>query len=112
MRPKGEIHQALLKAVGELATPERGATLRELAARACVGVAAARYTLDYLKRSGAVVIARTRRVPYRNRPVAEYALALVASDGDGVAGASGVGVLLSAWAGSAVCRAAVDNFPG
>lgn len=35
MRPKGEIHLALLKAVGELATPERGASLREIAARAC-----------------------------------------------------------------------------
>lgn len=110
MRPKGDVHQALLKAVGELATPERGATLRELAAHACVGVTAARYTVEYLKRSGAVVIARTRRVPYRNRPVAEYALALVVPDGDGPAAASGMGVLLSAWAGSAACRTAVDNF--
>lgn len=111
MRPKGEIHRALLKAVGELATPERGATLREIAARACVGVTAARYTVEYLKRSGAVVIARTRRVPYRNRPVAEYALALVVPDGDGATagGAAGVGVLLAAW-GAAPCRSAVDNF--
>lgn len=30
--------------------------------------------MDNLKRSGAVVIARTRRVEYRNRPVSEYAL--------------------------------------
>ena len=74
MRPKGEIHIALLKAVGELATPERGASLREVAARACVGIAAARHTMHYLHRSGAVVIARTRRVEYRNRPVSEYAL--------------------------------------
>eukprot|EP01041_Mallomonas_annulata_P032564 gene32564-55060_t len=74
MRPKGEIHLALLKAVGELATPERGASLREVAARACVGIAAARHTMHYLHRSGAVVIARTRRVEYRNRPVSEYAL--------------------------------------
>lgn len=113
MRPKGEVHQALLKAVCELATPERGATLRELAAHACVGVTAARYTVEYLKRSGVVMIARTRRVPYRNRPVAEYALALAGPDDDSAtaAGASGVGVLLAAWGGTVACRSAVDNFP-
>lgn len=93
MRPKGEIHHALLKAVGDLATPDRGATLQEIAARACVGIRAARYTLDYMHRSGVIVIARTRKVPYRNRPVAEYALPSQPSAGQGVA------VLLSVWRG-------------
>jgi hypothetical protein len=112
MRPKGEIHQELLKAVGELATAERGATLREAAFRACVGLSAARYTMKYLRSSGSVVIARTRRVPYRNRPVAEYALAPVGPDaGSATAGGvSGVGVLLAAWGAPVACRSTVDNF--
>ena len=94
----------MLRAVGELATPERGATLREAAARACVGIKTARYTLDYLRRSGAVVIVRTRRVPYRNKPVAEYALPDLAQAPAG-AGDGGMGALLSAWG-----AAPVDNF--
>ena len=73
MRPKGEVHLALLAAAQALATPERGATLRELAAAACVGLQAARQTVGYLSKSGALVVARTRRVPYRNKPVAEWA---------------------------------------
>ncbi len=94
---------ALLAAVGELATPERGATLREVAARACVGLVAARHALCYLRRSAAVVIVRTRRVPYRNKPVAEYALPDLAHAPEVTSG-GGMGALLSAWSG------AVDNF--
>ncbi|HEY9208969.1 MAG TPA: hypothetical protein VIP31_08045 [Acidovorax sp.] len=63
---------ALLAAAQALATPERGATLRELAAASCVGLQAARHTVGYLSKSGALVVARTRRVPYRNKPVAEW----------------------------------------
>ena len=88
---------------GELATPERGATLREVAARACVGLVAARHALCYLRRSAAVVIVRTRRVPYRNKPVAEYALPDLAHAPEVTSG-GGMGALLSAWSG------AVDNF--
>jgi len=100
MRPKGEIHLALLKAVGELATPERGASLREIAARACVGIAAARHTMHYLHRSGAVVIARTRRVAYRNRPVSEYALpAPQATTAVDASPWSALGVALTGWHG-------------
>ncbi|UOB06905.1 hypothetical protein [[Acidovorax] ebreus] len=94
MRPRGEVHLALLRAVGELATPERGATLREVAAHAGVGRQAATYTMGNLRRYGAVVIARTRRVSYRNRPVAEYALPAPG----GEAGPPGVHALLAAWA--------------
>lgn len=68
------MHLALLEAAKALATPDRGATLRELAAHACVGFAVARYMVAGMARRGALVIVRTRRVPYRNRPVAEYAL--------------------------------------
>lgn len=96
MRPKGEIHHALLKAVGDLATPDRGATLREIAERACVGTRAARYTLGYMHRIGVVVIARTRKVPYRNRPVSEYALPTQTGQ-SGPLPEQGMAVLLAAW---------------
>jgi hypothetical protein len=100
MRPKGEIHLALLKAVGELATPERGASLREIAARACVGIASARHTMHYLNRSGAVVIARTRRVEYRNRPISEYALPAPAPANNSDAQHwSALGAALTGWHG-------------
>lgn len=72
-RPVGEVRKALLKAVDELATDDKAPTLQELAQHACVGMKSARMTIQNLKRCGALAIARPRRVPYRNRPVAEYA---------------------------------------
>ena len=72
MRPAGEIRRALLQACVALATPERGATLQELAAHACVGLDAARRTVANMTRSKQLCMARQRRVAYRNRPVAEY----------------------------------------
>lgn len=74
MRPAGEIRQVLLTAVGELSTPDRGPTLAELASHTQVGHKAAMETMKNMRRHGAVHIPRTRRVDYRNRPVAEYAL--------------------------------------
>jgi hypothetical protein len=77
MRPPSEVRTAVLKAVVTLATPERGPTLQEINAAVCseipVGTDTVRRYLDNIKRSGAVCIARQRRVDYRNRPVAEYA---------------------------------------
>lgn len=73
MRPAGEIHQALLKAAQELFTPDKAPTLAELAGRACVGLEAARRTVFNMCRSDVLTVARTRKVPYRNKPVAEYA---------------------------------------
>lgn len=72
MRPAGEIRQALLQACADLATPERAPTLREIAARAQVGLQAAEDTIKNMRRAGVVRVARERRVDYRNRPVAEY----------------------------------------
>jgi hypothetical protein len=72
MRPVGEVRQALLDAATALATPERAPTLIELAAHSRVGLAAASTTLKNMVRTGALQIPRTRRVSYRNRPVAEY----------------------------------------
>lgn len=105
-RPQGEISQAMLQAVQALATDSKGATLREAAAYARVSLRPARQTLGNLRRAGAVVIARTRRVPYRNRPVAEYALP---PDGpDAVPTTSGIGLLAAAW-GCGASPAPVDN---
>jgi hypothetical protein len=85
MRPAGEIRQALMTAAGELATPDRGATLRELAARAQVGHAAARSTIQNMHRAGHLVRREDRRVAYRNRPVAQYAPASQSQPVSGVA---------------------------
>ena len=80
MRPAGEIHLSLLKAAHtirmERAASGQGATLTELIARSCVGYKVARDLVPKLKRRGQLEIVGTRRVPGRNRPVAEYAPAI------------------------------------
>lgn len=73
MRHAGDARLALLKAAVELTTVTRSPTMRELAARACVGQEAARHMVNHMKRCGLLVIVRERAVAYRNRPVAEYA---------------------------------------
>lgn len=80
MRPPGEIHLALLTAAHDLFTPERAPTLTELAHRAQVGNEAARRTVENMSRLGKLRKVRDRRVPYRNRPVAEYAPAELVED--------------------------------
>lgn len=72
MRPMDEVSRALLFAACALLRPERAATLAELAEHAGVGKDVARRRLDYLRRAEHLCIVRERRVPYRNRPVAEY----------------------------------------
>lgn len=72
MRPAGEVRQALLDAALALTTPERSPTLAEMAAKAQVGRDAAMHTTKNMVRSRVLEIPRTRSVPYRNRPVAEY----------------------------------------
>jgi len=73
MRPPGEIRQALLDAALALTTPERSPTLLEMATKAQVGFTAARDTVRNMRRANVLGIVRERRVPYRNRPVSEYA---------------------------------------
>lgn len=98
MRPAGEVSQKLLQAVQQLATPGRAPILKELAAHTQVGEAVASQTLKNLTRYGRLRIVRTRRVDWRARPVAEYALpvaaanVLAANDADG-----GFAVLAFAW---------------
>ena len=83
MRPAGEVRQALLNACTQLATPDRGPTLREMAAVACVGLQAARRTVENMSRAGQLRRVRNRKVEYRNRPVAEYVPAAMQGDDDG-----------------------------
>lgn len=95
MRPACEVRTALMNACNQLATPERGPTLREMAAVACVGLKAATHTVKNMSRAGQVRIARRRRVDYRNRPVAEYVPATLVADDQ--AGVIDLGSVLQVW---------------
>lgn len=99
MRPAGEIRQALLQACESLLAQSqdgRAPTLREMAAEARVGLEAARRTVENMTRYGVLVVPRTRRVPYRNRPVAEYVPAAMAGQAS-AANDAGMAQLLRAW---------------
>jgi len=71
VRPAGEVRVAMLKALREAKAP---ATTKMLAARACVGLEAARHTLDNLVRAEVASKPGTTRVPGVRRPVPLYAL--------------------------------------
>lgn len=70
---RSEVRRALLKAAADLHTPERSATLKEMAERACVGAQCARWVVVNMRREGHLTKVRERCVAYRNRPVVEYA---------------------------------------
>lgn len=98
MRPAGEVRQALLQAAADLTTPDRAPTLGELAEHAQVGYAHARWSVQNMARAGALRIVRTRRVAYRNRPVAEYVLVDRAQQGQGAsAGHVALRAAVRAW---------------
>lgn len=104
-RPAGEVSLAMLQAAHairrERASSGQGPTLAELVARSQVGYKAARATVSNLKRAGHLEIVGTRRVPGRNRPVAEYAPAgavLVDEDMQGGPGWVNLGNCLNGWA--------------
>lgn len=102
MRPHSEVRAALLSAASTLATPQQAPTLRELAAHAQVGHDHARRMVNNLTRYGALTVVRTRRVQYRNRPVAEYAPVQahsVAGSGSD-AGFVDLGQMLRMWSGA------------
>lgn len=77
MRPAGEVHLAMLQAAHAIKRERieagKGATLRELAERACVGYAVARTTMRSLKRGKHLQAVGTCKVPGRNRPALVYA---------------------------------------
>ncbi len=94
MRPAGEVREAVLDAARALVTPTQGPTLAELARKARVSQQAARRTVDNLCRCGALTIPRTRKVLYRNRPVAEYEPAKPPSANSSIVD---LATLLAAW---------------
>ncbi len=71
-RQAGEVRQALYSAAADLATADQAPTMREMAIKACVGFSSARRTVSNMVRAGQLHPVRMRRVPYRNKPVAEY----------------------------------------
>ena len=98
-RPLSEVARALLTTANRLSAAGRGVTLAEMAAGACVGQQAARNLVPKLKRRGHLQIVGLRRVDYRNRPVAEYAPAVVEAEGVSPAPAGvDLGRCLHAWA--------------
>lgn len=72
MRPAGEIHQALRRAM----IKHGPATTRDLARLACTGLDATRHTLDNMVRARKALQLEPRRVPGVKRPVPVYALPL------------------------------------
>ncbi len=94
MRPLGVEAAAIIQAVQDLFTPDRGPTVAELAAKACVGRRVADYTVKNLKRHHKLAIVREREVAYRNRPVAEYGFPAPACDN---ADGQDLNACLSAW---------------
>lgn len=69
MRPRGEIRAALALAVDAMPAPEQGATWRDLAQLACVGLAAARRTVDNMVTAGELIVVGHRRTPHACRPM-------------------------------------------
>lgn len=96
MRPAGEISLALLQAAREIAQEGRGATMVELASRACVSRDVAMDRVKKLKNRGHLQQVGERRVEYRNRPVAEYAPA--DDEIQVMSGAVVLGSYLQSWA--------------
>jgi len=73
MRGFDTISRALLFVACARHAPQCSPTLAELGTWAGVGAGVARTRVHALRRADHIAIARERRVPYRNRPVAEYA---------------------------------------
>ncbi len=69
-RPRGEVRLAL-----KLAAAEEPGTARDLAARAQVGFAAARFTIRNMVASGELAPVRRLEVPWRCAPIRVYAVA-------------------------------------
>lgn len=71
MRPAGEVRLALFNAARDFSAAG-GATLAELATRACVGRDKARECVTSMRRAGDLLIVDERKVDYRNRKVKVY----------------------------------------
>ena len=101
MRAAGEISRAIVQAAFDLTQvvdgQRRGATLKELAERAQVGLTAARFTVQNLTRAGALEKVAQREVDYRTRPVHEYAPKALADNEEGAAAADELGRAFALW---------------
>lgn len=75
-RPREEKSLALLDALAKFVAQGQSPTMLELAHASLLSVGDARMLLGGLTRGGHVVITGYRRVHYRNRPVAEYGIAV------------------------------------
>lgn len=69
MRPRGEIRAALALAVDTLPAQAQGATWRDLAQLACVGLSAARKTVENMVDAGELIVVGHRRTPHASRPM-------------------------------------------
>ena len=81
MRPRSDTATELLQLACKLSAAGRGVTLAELAA-AGFGRDTVRMVVPNLTRRGQLRITGTRRVSYRNRPVAVYEPVAVVADVD------------------------------
>ena len=99
MRPAGEVRRALLQACAALVCPDAktGATLREMAHQAQVGLDVAEMTVKNMRRAGLIDTVGARRVSYRNRPVAEYRPAVPALNNNTSNGGMGLAQALQLW---------------
>ncbi|WP_280189097.1 hypothetical protein [Delftia sp. PS-11] len=71
--------------------------MRELAEAARVGIDACRRAVDNMHRAGVLAKVGERRVSYRNRPVALYALMQHSSAANGADNAIGLAQALQVW---------------
>lgn len=98
MRPPGEIRRALRDAAqAQFAERGQGATWRELAQRARIGLQVARRTVDNMARAGELQVAGSVRVPGACRPMTAYVPATAPDPGP--APHHPLDLLLRTWAG-------------
>lgn len=69
------MRKSALQAAAELNCFDRYPTLREIIRHARLGQSSGRYAVQHLRSGGWLLIVSERRESYRNRPVAEYAVA-------------------------------------
>ncbi len=88
-RPQGEIRRALLDASKRIAETQPGATWREAAVAACVGLAVAKQTHRNMVRAGELRPVGEVRTKHNNRPMVRYAPA--SADGGFATATTGFG---------------------
>jgi len=73
MRPRGDIRLALCSAAELLHAECGGATWRDMAARGCVGFAAAKQTVRNMAQAGELVAVGEQRTAHSRRPMTLFA---------------------------------------